>query len=563
MASQKGSLEDWFPRDADNRPVFDDLLRLGVVVGGSLSKGLQVKLDAESIIEDVAVGRYVVVRGLQGKRFFCMVTDIQLQMTNPTLAAYPPDMSNTFMRSVYAGTSAYGTLQIAPMLVIDEDQNPRPVKTIPSHFMPVDTATVDDVNAVFGPEDANHFNVGSPLELEETQINLDLQRLVERSVGVFGKSGTGKSFLTRILLAGTIQRGKAVSLIFDMHNDYGWEVTDERGPKAKGLKQLFPSQVAILTLDEESSRRRQAKYDYVVTIGYDEIEPQDIDMLKGTLDLSDAMIDAAYTLHKKLGKEWIRKFLDMEAEEIDEFVANSAVGGSSVLALHRRLSRFERWGFLQRDGASGNSVREIINLISQHKSVVLEFGRYGNNIAAYILVANYLTRRIHQHYVEAVEKALGDAALEPPQLMITIEEAHKFLDPAVARQTIFGIIARELRKYNVTLLVVDQRPSGIDEEVMSQIGTRVTALLDNERDINAVLTGISGASSLREVLARLETKQQAIIMGHAVPMPVVVKTRLYDAEFYASVGYVEGEAAKQNAKKASQQLGGDRNGRRL
>jgi DNA helicase HerA-like ATPase len=152
-----------------------------------------------------------------------------------------------------------------------------------------------------------------------------------------------------------------------------------------------------------------------------------------------------------------------------------------------------------------------------------------------MLVANYITRRIHEQYVDKVERAMGDSTMEPPQLLITIEEAHKFLDPLIARQTIFGIIARELRKYKVTLLVVDQRPSGIDEEVMSQIGTRVTALLDNERDINAVLNGISGAGGLREVLARLDTKQQAIIMGHAVPMPVVVKTRNYDDAFYSAV----------------------------
>lgn len=67
------------------------------------------------------------------------------------------------------------------------------------------------------------------------------------------------------------------------------------------------------------------------------------------------------------------------------------------------------------------------------------------------------------------------------------------------------------------------------------IGTRVTALLDNEKDINAVLMGVSGASALREVLARLDTKQQALFMGHAVPMPVVVQTRSYDEKFYASV----------------------------
>ena len=152
-----------------------------------------------------------------------------------------------------------------------------------------------------------------------------------------------------------------------------------------------------------------------------------------------------------------------------------------------------------------------------------------------MLVANDLTRRIHEKYVEKVERALGDPALEPPQLLITIEEAHKFLDPLIARQTIFGTIAREMRKYKVTLLIVDQRPSQIDDEVMSQIGTRVTALLDNERDIAAVLTGISGAGGLREVLARLDTKQQAIIMGHAVPMPVVVRTRMYDEDFYRAV----------------------------
>jgi Predicted ATPase len=197
--------------------------------------------------------------------------------------------------------------------------------------------------------------------------------------------------------------------------------------------------------------------------------------------------------------------------------------------------------------------------VEQQRSVVLEFGRYGNSLEAYILVANYITRRIHERYVDRVEQALGDSAMEPPQLLITIEEAHKFLDPQIARATIFGIIARELRKYNVTLLVVDQRPSGIDEEVMSQIGTRVTALLDNERDIAAVLTGISGAGGLREVLARLDTRQQAIIMGHAVPMPVVIRSRLYDEDFYAAVTNL----SPVSAERARKLLGGGDKDRRI
>ncbi len=533
------NLDDWFPRNGSQDDGYGVAVRgatqrLGVVVGGSLSKGLEVKLDRETVIEDLAVGRYVVVRG-RSKRFFCMVTDILLDTTNPAIKSDPPDLSDPFLREIYTGTAAFGTIHVAPMLTIDEDEGePRPVKSIPSHFMPVEIATAEDVNDVFGREDGTHFNVGAPLELEDTQVNLDLKRLVERSVGVFGKSGTGKSYLTRILLAGVIKQDCAVNLIFDMHNDYGWEVVDERGPRAKGLRQLFGSRVAIFTLDEDSSRRRNAKYDHVVTLGYSDIQPEDLAMLKTTMDLSDSMIDAAYELQKLWGKNWIGQLIDVAPEVMEDLKHELAASFSSVLALKRRMQRFERFGFL-RPEALDDSAKKIIEYIEQHKSVVLEFGRYGNALEAYILVANYLTRRIHEMYVERMEKALGDKSLEPPQLLITIEEAHKFLDPLIARQTIFGTIAREMRKYNVTLLVVDQRPSGIDEEVMSQVGTRVTALLDNERDIAAVLMGVSGAGGLREVLARLDTKQQAIIMGHAVPMPVVVRTRSYDSTFYESL----------------------------
>lgn len=544
-------LDDWFGEKevyaVNGNP--NAVTRLGVIVGGSISKGLTVKLEPNVSVENMAVGRYVVVRGQQ-KRFFCMLTDITLDSTNPSIQSDPPDISDPFIRDVYTGTVAYSVINVTPMLIIDDVEGALPVKTIPGHFNSVYNATEEDVNAVFGEEDKYHFNVGSPLELEHTNINLNLKRLVERSIGVFGKSGTGKSFLTRVLLAGSIARGVAVSIIFDMHNDYGWEITSENGYSVKGLRQLFPNKVTILTMDAESSSRRNAKFDFEVKLGYNEIEPEDIAMLKATMSLSDTMVDAAYTLKKMWGNNWVRQLIKGDPDDMDFIVNETNVGGGTLAALQRRLDRFERWHFLVPEN-DGDSVKKIIDLlVNEEKSVVLEFGRYGNSLEAYMLVANYLTRRIHHHYVEKMERSLGDKSLEPPQLLITIEEAHKFLDPQVASQTTFGVIAREMRKYNVTLLVVDQRPSAIDEEVMSQIGTRVTALLDNERDIAAVLNGISGAGGLREVLARLETKQQAIIMGHAVPMPVVIKPRTYDTEFYKSL---EGE--KILAEKAKKSLG--------
>ncbi len=225
-------------------------------------------------------------------------------------------------------------------------------------------------------------------------------------------------------------------------------------------------------------------------------------------------------------------------------------------AIQRKLGLLSRFDFLV-PRAQEDVVGKIMEYLDREVNVVLEFGRYGSHLEAYILVANYLTRRIHERYVKRKEAALGRQAAEPKPLVITIEEAHKFLDPAIARQTIFGTIARELRKYNVTLLVVDQRPSGIDEEVMSQIGTRVTALLDNEADIRAVLTGVSGANELRQVLARLDTRQQALILGHAVPMPVVVQARPYGPDLYAEVGFVEEEALQARMARNARMMQGD------
>jgi len=444
------------------------------------------------------------------------------------------------------------------MLLLEEgSKEPKPVKTIPAHFSQVFEATEEDVNNVFGKEDARHWHIGAPLDMETVKVNLDLKRFVERSSGVFGKSGTGKSFITRTILAGIVKANAASCLVFDMHNDYGWSVLDEGGREFKGLRQLFTDgRVQVITLDPETSRHRGSKTDGVLQIGLDQIEPEDVEMLSGVIGLTEVQVGALYYLRRKLGKGWIAAMLDEhDSSAIDELEAEEKVQKGTLRAMQRKFELFRRLDFLR--PPAKDMVDEIFNMLNRGLSVVLEFGVYGNSLAAYVLVANYLTRRIHAKYVEKKNKAAGRIGEEPQPLVITIEEAHKFLDPEIAGHTIFGSIARELRKYNVTLLIVDQRPSGIDEEVMSQIGTRVTCLLDNEADIKAVFSGVSGAGQLREVLARLDTTQQALILGHAVPMPVVVKTREYGPELYAAVGWMDDEAAKKQQARNVKALYGE------
>ena len=496
---------------------------LGIVIGGSVSKGLKIKLDRSTESERIAVGSYIVVNG-DFQRIFGMITDIELD----TLASLNPiKPTSSFSAAVLEGTAFFSILTVTPMLILDPDtQETQPNRGIPNHFATVRLAEKDDISIIFGEEDREHLSIGEPMEMEDFDVVLDLRSTVERSSGVFGKSGTGKTFLVRQLLAGFVKGNIAGNLIFDMHNEYGWTGRDhERSRDVKGLKQLYGSQVVVLTLDPESSNRRKVPTDGTINISYSEIEPEDIEILSETLNLTEVGKQLPYRLQRVYGKKWLGIFLDLDNNGIKELVNELNENESTVQALKRRLEGLKRFEFLSESGGN-KAVQSIMNYLDKGFSVVLEFGKYGRQELAYILVANLLSRRVFDTYIKRTEKSV-DVSDSTNPLVITIEEAHKFLSPTLAPQTIFGTIAREGRKYGVTLLVVDQRPSGIDEEIISQIGTKLVCFLDNEKDIDAVLSGISGKSELKNVLSRLGSVQQALLVGHALPMPIVVKTKEY------------------------------------
>jgi len=61
-----------------------------------------------------------------------------------------------------------------------------------------------------------------------------------------------------------------------------------------------------------------------------------------------------------------------------------------------------------------------------------------------------------------------------------------------------------------------------------------------------------------DVLARPDARQQALILGHAAPMPVVIRTRDYAAVLCAALGAaVDGDEVKRRGEKAARDLYGD------
>lgn len=517
---------------------------IGSVVGGSLARGLEVRVDGSHA---PVLGQYVTAPLDHGRSLVGMVTDVALRAAEPSAVAWPPAAgagpAETLLRQVLADTAVYTAAEVTPYLELEEGALPVRARSLPRHFAPVHLASQSIVDAAFRTGgDAVHL--GAPLGMNGVEVCVDIERLFERSAGVFGKSGTGKTVLSLQVLDALLARSarartaseRTVALIFDMHSDYGRILKFEGGHR-RSLRDRHPTDVTVYSLEAAAINQ-----DGWLEIGTRDIEPDDLAVLQTAAHFTSAAIEAAHEFHERLGRGWVDELLARDPSpsvtraawkegDVPDEVNWARVAGrfgihpASLESLRRGLRHFERRKVV-RSGSNQfeGGLERIVQTLQGGKSVVIQFGRYGSDLLTYMLVANMLSRRIWDRYRDAVDRAGEGDGTAPNRLVIVIEEAHKFVDRSLAGFSIFGQIARELRKYNVTLFVIDQRPSQIDPEVLSQIGTKFCFQLDSDADVEALVGSVSGRAALRQVIAALESQQQALVFGHALPMPVVVRT---------------------------------------
>ena len=112
-------------------------------------------------------------------------------------------------------------------------------------------------------------------------------------------------------------------------------------------------------------------------------------------------------------------------------------------------------------------------------------------------------------------------------ILLVCEEAHRYVPSeknsdrnAVGR--ILGRIAKEGRKYGVSLGLITQRPSDLAEGVLSQCGTIIAMRLNNDRDQAFVKSAMpEGARGFLDTIPALRNRE-CIICGEGVGIPIRV-----------------------------------------
>jgi len=536
------------------------------MVGGGLKEGFRVRLTVSPL--EVQEGAFIKIESGTWQ-FYGLVTDLQLGATDPRFAdeptgtRLPPAIANALQ-----GQTLFTNLEVLPALMLDRGPEPgspgyeawnekrltkeselKPVKTVPSHHAAVRLADAGDIAEVFGrPGEKGNYIIGTTRE-QGHPVCIDLDKLVQRSSGVFGATGTGKSFLTRVLMAGLIQYKKHSVLVYDMHNEYGLDDTaSDSGQRVTGLRTKFPSRVRVVALGAGATIRGQTP-DFTLEIATSDLSTADVEMLTGELNLRETTPTTLHALWNSFNRDWFSRFKAMNQEQVEEaddkgkiqkvphpdsvaaWAARNGVNEMAAEGLHNKLRRLFDKPYLV-EAPANDSISEVIKSLEDGKSVVLSFGSQQTDLD-YLLVSNLLTRRIRERWEQQTNAfRTGKKEQEPRPLVIVVEEAHKLLNREIASQTTFSTIARELRKYYVTLLIVDQRPSQIQDEVMSQLGTRISGWLGDDDDIHAVLSGLAGREALRGMLSHLQQKEEVLLLGWGVPMPLPVRSRRYDAQFW-------------------------------
>ncbi len=466
-------------------------------------------------------------------------------------------------------TQAVFVIEAQPVGSFDNEEFRRGGQQIAIPPTDVEVATTEDLKKIYGGiEVEKQFKFGKMVQDPNVSVIVDGDKFFGKHIGVVGSTGSGKSCTVAKLIQEGIKAsdGQAQAgvlnnshvLIFDVHGEYAsafptarkitvdnlilpyWLMNSEEleemfieSQEANSHNQISQFKFAVtLNKQRHNETLEKLNYDTPVFFSIEEIHRYIRNHSCATKDAKTRVLAI-----KERVPDLDEKYQLFESIEFEDKSTGKINGGPYEGEFDRFASRLEtklnddRLAFLlcpkKPNGDTystddlGEIIRQFTGYIHEHESNVTIIDLSGIPFEVLSIVVSLITRLIFDFCFYFRKPKPNN---EEIPFMLVFEEAHRYVPRTEASRynsvkKSIERVAKEGRKYGISLMIISQRPSEISETIFSQCNNFVAMRLTNPADQQYIKRLLpDSVSAITDSLPILE-KREAIVIGDSISVP--------------------------------------------
>lgn len=374
-----------------------------------------------------------------------------------------------------------------------------------------------DMQQIYAADDRPHVQIGTVYPTTDTRAALYVDSMLGKHFALLGSTGTGKSTSAALILHRICDLSPEGHIVMvDPHGEYGAAFAQNGAVFDVGNLAL---PYWLMNFEEHCEV-------FVTSEGSDRTVDCDI--------LAKCLLAARHKnrLAESLGRLTVDSPIPYLLSDLTSILQNEmgkldkGTGALPYMRLKTKIDEIKadpRYSFMFSGMLVADTMQEflakIFRLPSGGKPIsIIDVSAMPSDITS--VVVSVLSRLVFDYAIWA-----RDEAQRP--ILLVCEEAHRYIPSTTtgngqAVRRILERIAKEGRKYGVSLGLITQRPSDLAEGVLSQCGTIISMRLNNDRDQAFVRAAMpEGARGFLDSIPALRNRE-AIICGEGVAVPIRV-----------------------------------------
>ncbi|MCC6230494.1 MAG: ATP-binding protein [Phycisphaerales bacterium] len=542
---------------------FEAASKLGKVAAVDTSRVL-IAVENAALLPRAAVGSLVAIQGSTAQEFLIGMTErVTRQLREQT--AQPDPMVPTTLEVEVVPDDALRVTLLGTYRSVDGTVRNR-FKRGADSFPQIDRdcfliegGNLQRFMGLLGKEldDKQRLELGT-FVLDQTAAAIaNGDKFFQRHASILGSTGSGKSWCVSLILERASARKHSNIIVFDMHGEYA---SLAKPPATSGsvAPTAIASQFKIAGPGDLDKPPANALFLPYWLLNREEMLSMILDrsdqnapnqasrftshvrtLKEAALGTAHADVKATFTVDSPIPYKLADLLAHLTTDNTTKGVGkNGPVKGDWEDKLTRFITRLEakaedrRYGFMFKPPAAALEydwlAKQVLSLLSpgasKHGIKIVDFSEVPSDVLP--VVAGVFARLLYdvQFWMEPEKRT---------PFVFVCDEAHLYLPvkedaDAVEKQALycFERIAKEGRKYGVSLLVVSQRPSDVSRTILSQCNNFLILRLTNDQDQNVVRRLMPDSlASVLDGLPLLDTGE-ALLLGDAILLPARIRLNM-------------------------------------